>query len=108
MAVQELTQENFESTVTGNKMVIIDFWAPWCGPCLAVAPEVAKLAALASGELLVAKVNTEEQQEIGSSMNIRSIPTFAVFAGGLERDRMSGAMSASDLRAFSLRSLSTK
>ncbi len=95
-------------TKTASVPVLVDFWAPWCGPCLAVAPEVGKLAALASGELLVAKVNTEEQPEIGSSMNIRSIPTFAVFAAGRERDRMSGAMSASELRAFSLRSLPTK
>ena len=80
--------------------VFIDFWAPWCGPCKVVAPEVGKLAALSAGELLVAKVNTEEQPEIASDMNIRSIPTFALFAAGRELDRVSGAMSATELRAF--------
>ena len=83
--------------------VLIDFWAPWCGPCQMAAPEVAKLAALASGELLVGKVNTEEQPEIASAMRIRSIPTFAVFAAGREVERTSGAMPAAQLRAFALR-----
>ena len=87
--------------------VFIDFWAPWCGPCLSVAPEVTRLATLASGELLVAKVNTEEHPEIASAMAIRSIPTFVVFAAGRERDRMSGAMSAPQLRAFSRRAVAS-
>ena len=80
--------------------VFIDFWAPWCGPCKVVAPEVGKLATLSAGELLVAKVNTQEQPEIASAMNIRSLPTVAVFAAGRELDRVSGAMPATDLRAF--------
>ena len=83
--------------------VLVDFWAPWCGPCQMVAPEVAKLAALAAGELLIVKVNTEAQPGIGASMSIRSIPTFAVFTGGREVERTSGALSAAQLRAFALR-----
>ena len=83
--------------------VLVDFWAPWCGPCQMVAPEVAKLAVLAAGELLVVKVNTEAQPGIGANMGIRSIPTFAVFAAGREVERTSGAMPAAQLRAFTLR-----
>lgn len=83
--------------------VLVDFWAPWCGPCQMVAPEVAKLAGLAAGELVVVKVNTEAQPGIAGSMGIRSIPTFAVFAAGREVKRISGAMSAAQLRAFALR-----
>ena len=83
--------------------VLVDFWAPWCGPCQMVAPEVAKLATLAAGELLVVKVNTEAQPGIAASMGIRSIPTFAVFAAGRELERTSGAMPAAELRAFALR-----
>jgi thioredoxin 2 len=86
--------------------VFIDFWAPWCGPCKVVAPEVGKLAGMTAGELLVAKVNTQEQPEIANAMNIRSIPTFAVFATGRELDRMSGAVSAQELRAFAVRATS--
>lgn len=80
--------------------VLVDFWAPWCGPCQLVAPEVAKLAAMTAGELLVAKVNTEDQPGIGAAMNIRSIPTFAVFVGGREVERTSGGMPADQLLAF--------
>ena len=88
---------------TSSLPVFIDFWAPWCGPCKTVAPEVEKLAANNSGELLVAKVNTEEQSEISSSLNIRSIPTFVLFVAGREVDRMSGAVSARELQTFTQR-----
>ena len=73
-----------------------------------VAPEVAKLAALAAGELLVVKVNTEAQPGIAGSMGIRSIPTFAVFVDGREVERTSGAMSAAQLRDFALRAASKR
>lgn len=86
--------------------VLVDFWAPWCGPCQMVTPEVAKLAALAADELLIVKVNTEAQPGIGASMGIRSIPTFAVFATGREVERTSGAMSAAQLHAFAVRAAS--
>jgi thioredoxin 2 len=88
---------------TASLPVLVDFWAPWCGPCQMVAPEVARLAALAAGELLVVKVNTEAQPGIGANMGIRSIPTFAVFTAGREVERSSGAMPAAQLRAFALR-----
>jgi thioredoxin 2 len=82
--------------------LLIDFWAPWCGPCLMVAPEVTKLAGLAAGELIVAKVNTEAQPVIAGNMGIRSIPTFAVFVAGREIERTSGGSSATQLRAFAM------
>lgn len=78
MAVLDLNQENFEPTVLGNDFVIVDFWAPWCGPCRAFAP-IFEAAAEKHPDITFAKVNTEEEQEIGASFQIRSIPTLMIF-----------------------------
>ena len=74
----DLTTENIESTITGNDIVIIDFWAPWCGPCKSFAPVYDKVAS-ENTDIVFAKVNTEEQQQLGAEFNIRSIPTLMVF-----------------------------
>lgn len=78
MAVLDLNQENFEPTVLGNDFVIVDFWAPWCGPCRAFAPTF-EAASEKHPDITFAKVNTEEEQEIGASFQIRSIPTLMIF-----------------------------
>ena len=78
MAVVELTKENFEETVTGNKFVIVDFWAPWCGPCRSFAPTYEKVSQ-EHADVVFAKVNTEEEQEIAAHFQIRSIPTLMIF-----------------------------
>jgi len=80
--------------------VIVDYWAPWCGPCRMVAPELQKVAARQVGRFLVVKVNTDELSDLGQRFDIRSIPTMAVFAGGREVARTSGARPASDIEAF--------
>ena len=90
---------------TASLPVLVDFWAPWCGPCRMVAPEVTKLASLAAGELLVVKVNTEAQPPLAGTMGIRSIPTFAVFVGGREVERTAGGSSANQLRDFARRAI---
>jgi thioredoxin 1 len=78
MAVVELTKDNFEQVVTSNPTVIVDYWAPWCGPCKGFAP-VFESVAEKHPDVVFAKVNTDEQQEIASHFQIRSIPTLMVF-----------------------------
>jgi thioredoxin 1 len=78
VATIELTHENFEKTVNENPMVIVDFWAPWCGPCRGFAPVYEK-ASEKHTDVVFAKVNTDEQQELAGAFNIRSIPTLMVF-----------------------------
>jgi thioredoxin 1 len=78
MAVVELTEENFEQTVMNNDFVVIDFWAPWCGPCRGFAP-VYEAASEKHADIVFAKVNTEEQQGLAGHFQIRSIPTLMIF-----------------------------
>jgi thioredoxin 1 len=78
MAVVELSKDNFEQTVQDNAFVIVDFWAPWCGPCRSFAPVYEKVSE-DHDDIVFAKVNTEDEQEIGAHFQIRSIPTLMIF-----------------------------
>ena len=78
MATLELNTENFQQTINDNATVIVDFWAPWCAPCRGFAPTF-EAASEKQPEIVFAKVNTEEQQEIAGAFNIRSIPTLMIF-----------------------------
>ena len=78
MATVDLTKDNFEQVVTGNDVVIVDFWAPWCAPCRAFAPTFEQ-ASERHADVVFAKVNTEEEQEVAGAFDIRSIPTLMVF-----------------------------
>jgi len=91
MATVELTKDNFEQTVNGNSIVIVDFWAPWCGPCRGFAPVFEK-ASEAHPDVVFAKVNSDEQQELAGAFNIRSIPTLMVFREKVILFQQAGAL----------------
>jgi thioredoxin 2 len=80
--------------------IVVDFWAPWCGPCRMVAPELEKVARAAAGEFLVVKIDTEALPDLGARFGVRSIPTMAVFKDGREVTRTAGARPAADIQAF--------
>jgi thioredoxin 2 len=80
--------------------VVVDYWAPWCGPCRMVAPELAKVAERQAGRALVVKVNTDVLSDLGQRFGIRSIPTLAVFAAGREVSRTTGARPAAEIEEF--------
>jgi thioredoxin 2 len=95
------TAADFDRLIAGSSIpIVVDYWAPWCGPCRMVAPELVKVAARAQGKFLVVKVNTDALSELGARFGIRSIPTMAVFAGGREVSRTTGARPAADIEAF--------
>ncbi|QJR16112.1 thioredoxin [Usitatibacter palustris] len=96
MAHVELTKENFESVVTGNPTVVVDFWAPWCGPCRSFAP-VFESVAEKNTDIVFAKVNTEAEPEIAAHFQIRSIPTLMVFRDSIIVFAQPGALPKSAL-----------
>ena len=95
------TVSDFDRLVSRASLpIVVDFWAPWCGPCRMVAPELVKVAARAAGRFLVVKVNTDALPELGQRFGVRSIPTMALFTDGREAARTSGARPAADIEAF--------
>jgi thioredoxin 2 len=97
----ELTAGNFDRFVGRDGLpVLVDFWAPWCGPCKQFAPTFAQMAGQYLGQVRFAKLNTEAEQMLAARHNIRSIPTLALFRGGRELDRVSGALPGPQLAAW--------
>jgi len=90
--VLAITEANFEQEVKNSDLpVLIDFWAPWCGPCQMVGPIVEQVAEEYNGRLKVAKLNTDEAQNVAIQFGIQSIPSLVLIKGGQELDRMIGA-----------------
>ena len=96
MSVIELSQANLDESINNNEIVIIDFWAPWCGPCIQFAPTFKEISEKVDG-VTFAKVNTEDEQELGAQFQIRSIPTLMIFRDGIGIFSQPGSMSGKDL-----------
>ena len=91
----------FEAAMAASALpILVDFWAPWCGPCRMVAPELERVARANAGRYLVLKVNTDVHQEIAGRFRIRSIPTMALLYRGREIERIAGARPAADIESF--------
>ncbi len=95
---QELSAGNFQKVTTRNEIpVVVDFWAPWCGPCLSMAPAFADAAKQLEPKVRFAKLNTEQEPSIGGELSIKGIPSLVIFSGGKEIARQSGAMPQSEI-----------
>jgi thioredoxin 1 len=97
MAVIELDGTNFEQTIQGNGFVVVDFWAPWCGPCRSFAPVYDKVSD-DMPDIVFAKINTEEHQDIAGHFNIRSIPTLMIFRDQIIIFSQAGALPEAQFR----------
>ena len=98
--VIELTADNFEQETQGNRPLLVDFWAAWCGPCRMVAPVLDELADEMGDQVKIGKLNVDEHQELSMRFQVSSIPTFLLFKDGEVVDRMMGAMPKAAFEKF--------
>ena len=96
---QKSTDANYKELLAQDKLVVVDFWAEWCGPCRSIAPAVDELAAEFEGKAIIGKYNVDDDNALSSEMGIRNIPTLLFFKGGKLVDKQVGASSKADLKA---------
>lgn len=95
----ELTTETFQTTITDNSLVLVDFWAPWCGPCRMMSPVIDQLSTEVDFAV-ISKVNSDEYPSLTTDQNVRALPTIVIYKDGVEVERIVGASSKQNLESL--------